>query len=424
MPIDPNMLNPMFDPFRNMLKEVEEKNLTGPDVDKLHELMNRMEQLGQEQDDIMAFNGLIMQENLYGQFSDYYGRALASEAKAKSNEEGNDDATLLKQSIDSLKSAIDTIKKSYEESINLAKNKKTREDNSVEVAILSDPTLIIKGIQDVIDLAEQPGMTLPRFLKLQMEKGLDKAMEGSVVARNGQKYILEATVSNPTSPYHIEKETKKLEAFDELASKNKFNLPNSKELSFIHRDIDYQYANDIAVWEEITKRWESIIFDLSFWSLSYCKIAPYIIPWRNYDDPVAATIKTQKTAPGILKQKERLFQKYFGISFLDIFKHETFKWAVKYNYIPDSQEYIEFLIEKVYPQCKPFNDLPSDATKIREDYYKGNKDANPDTYKILERYKNFYDKYFGDGRYESKFGKIPPTNSGAKPWDMNTFKYA
>ncbi len=435
MPIDPSMLDPMLGTFRNMLKEVEEKNYTGEDVDKLKETMARMEQLGQENDDLNVFNGILMQENLFGKFSDYYSRILASSAKAEGESKGYDDSTLLKQTIDSLKGAIAEIEKNYEKSIETAKQEakkhKTKKgeakkayDNSVEVAILNDPTLIIKGIQDVIDLGEQPGMTLPKFLRLQMERGLDKAMEGSVVARNGQKYLLDFTISNPKSPYHIEVDTKKLEAFDELASKNKFNLPNLKELSFVHRDIDYKYATDIAIWEEITRRWESILSSLSFWSLSYCKFAPGILPWRPAPDPVAATIKTQKTEPGLFKQEERLFEKYFGIKFMDIFKHDTFKWAVKYNYTGFSQEYVEFLIEQVYPQCRPFNDLNKETIKQREDFYTEGKEGDPETYLINVRHKNVYDKYFGDGRYLARFGEIDTDSGNAAPWNIETFKYA
>lgn len=438
MPIDPNMLNPMFDPFRNMLKDVESQNLTGPDVDKLHELINRMEQLGQEHSDINAFNGALMQENLYGQFSDYYGKALASKAKAEGDAKGYDDTTLLKQSIDALKNAITEINRGYEEAIKTAKGKKADDkkvlgkkmkglkssDNSIEVAILQNPELIIKGIQDVIDLGEQPGMTLPKFLRLQMEKGLDKAMEGSVVARNGQEYLLEATKSNPVSPYHIEVDTKKLNAFDELAAKSKFNLPNTKELSYVHRDIDYEYAGKIAIWREITYRWDDLLSSLAFWSLSYCSFAPSILPWKVTKDPVAATIKSQKTIPGIFKQKERLFKKYFGLDFMDIFKHDTFKWAVKYDFISESQEFVEFLIEKVYPHCKPFNDLPSDVIEQRALFYNGTNDQNPTAHKVQERYKEFYDNKFGTGRYLEKFGEIEKSTSTAAPWNLDNFKYA
>lgn len=476
MPLDPMILNAMIDPFRNMMKDVQSKNLTGPDVDQMSATLQRMEELGNSTDDLNVFNGTMMQENLFGKFSEYYSRALSSEAKAAydSGEKSYDDASLLKNSIDALKSAIQTLKDNYEKAIQMAKgedaeeqmnkgldylerntekgkfkatggfkslrkeSKKSLEEtledkpnaynSSVEVEILTDPTEIIKGIQDVIDLAEQPGMTLPRFLKMQIETGLDKAMEGSVVAKKGQEYTLEFTKAMAVSPFHIQKEERKLAKYEELASKNKFNQPNMKELSYEHREIDRELERPMELWGTITDRWDDLLWDLSFWSLSYCSFAPYIKPWALAKDPVAATIRTQKTAPGVFKQKERLFEKYFGLKFHDIFKHETFEWAVKNDFISYSQEFIEFLIEKIYAECRPFNDLSSQLISERASYYKKDRlsvdrESNPHGHYPAVRVAEFYDKKFGEGRYRSKFGEIEPVDTAAKPWDWGAFKY-
>lgn len=180
--------------------------------------------------------------------------------------------------------------------------------DSREVEILLNPEIIIKGIQDMIDLAEQEGMTYPRFLRLQIERGLDKAMEGLSVVREAQEYNLEVVKLNPTSPYHLQKEEKKLEAFDQLASKNKFGIPNQKDYSYACNDIDYEFEFDIVKWNEIVRRWTDLLRDLSIWSLSYCSFAPYIPPWNMAKDPVIAVRKTQKTLPGIFKQKEKLLK--------------------------------------------------------------------------------------------------------------------
>ncbi|MBN2681633.1 MAG: hypothetical protein JXR58_03940 [Bacteroidales bacterium] len=476
MPLDPMILNGTLDPFKNMLKDVESKNLTGADVDKMREVLARMEQIGAENDDMNIFLGTLTQENLFGLFSDHYGRALSSEAKEAydSGEKSTDDASLLKQSIDALKNAIVVIKENYEKSIELAKNENAEEqmnagldylerntdkgkfgatggmsvlrkeskksfdktmedtpnayDSSVETAILNDPTDIIKGIQDVIDLAEQPGMTLPRFLRLQMEKGLDKAMEGSVVERKGQEYTIEFTKAAPASPHHIEKEVRKLAKFDELTAKSKFGVPNSKELSYDYREIDREFDRPMAIWYDISSRWDDLLWDLSMWSLSYCSFAPFIKPWALAKDPVAATIKTQKTGPGIFKQKERLLEKYYGIKFHDIFKHETFEWSVKQDYCSYSQEFIEFLIETIYPECKPFNDLNSERIEKRASFYKRDRNSvdregNPYGHYPALRLAEFYDKKFGEGRYLSRFGEIAKSESAAAPWNWNTFKF-
>ncbi len=430
MPIDDMMLNPMLDPFRNMLKEVEEKNLSGENYDKMKDALNRMEALGQEHSDIMTFNGALMQENLFGKFSDYYGKLLAESAKKEGEAKGYDDSTLLKQSIDALKSAVDEIKRNYQ--LMIDESKKHQQDNpkgkqidpSIEASILNDPTIVIKGIEDVIALGEQEGMTLPKFLKLQIETGLDKAMEGSTALRRGLEFTLDATKATARSPFLIQVDDEKLNAFDELANKSEFNVPNTKELSYLHKQIDYRFRHSIAEWDEITNRWENLLYSLSFWSLSYTKVAPYILPWSTAADPKAATIETQKTVPGIFQEELKLLKKYFGMDFMDIFKHITFIWGVEHFNIGDSQEYVNFLIEKVYPECQPFNDLPQNIIDERLSFHEENRTDNPEAYKSIERYKYFYDGYFGEGRFEEKFGVIEESSSQAQPWDLSTFKHS
>lgn len=475
MPIDPMMLNAILGTFKNMIEEFKTKNLSGSDFDKMCETYDRMEQLGNEHSDFNEYNAQLMNENLYGKFSDFYGRILTAAANTQSDDRGGyDDAAMLKQNIDALKQAIVAIRKSYQDAIEQAKGQdaeanmqmgleylernldkgslsaaggidkiKTRTqkdyeetinkkpnafDNSVEVEVMSNPEVLIKPIQDVIDLGEKPGMTLPRFLRLQIETGLDKAMEGSVSTRNGLETQKEFILSNPISPIHIQVVEEKLEKFDELANANKFKVPNSTELKYAFEDIERLHENDIQKWDQIKTRWNALLGDLSFWSLSYCSFAPYIYPWNEAQDPVAATKKTQNTSPGIFKEREKLFQKYFGISFYEIFEHPTFLWEVKYNYIDYSQEYVEFLIEKIYPECKPFNHLSRDLIAQKESFCMPGKDSkdreiNPQSHLPLERMIELYDKTYGAGRYHSKYDAVEKNESAAKPWDLNSFKY-
>ncbi len=424
MPVDEMMVNPMLDPFRKMLTEVEEKGLSGENYDNMKATLNRMEELSQIHSDIMTYNSALMQENLFAKFSDYYSKVLTSEAQQNSNTNGYDDASLLKQNIDALKNAIEQIKRNYQASIeesNKHINNKKQIDQSVETSILNDPTIIIKGIEDVIALGEQEGMTLPKFLRLQIETGLDKAMDGSVVLKKGLQYSLDMAKANAVSPIHIAIDTEKLQAFNFLAEKSKFNVPNSKELSYLHKEIDYKYRHQLAEWTEIKNRWYEILDSLTLWSLSYTKIAPHIHPWKSAQNPKEATIRTQKTTPGILKEKLNLFNKYFDITFFDIFKHPSFIWEVENHHIGYSQEFIEFLIDDIFPECEPFNDLPQDKINKRLAFYEEDRENDPEQYKALEKVKNNYDKYFGEGRFEEKFLKIEPTPSNAKPWNLEAF---
>ena len=180
-----------------------------------------------------------MQEDLFGKFSAHYTKALTSQYQAQNSENGGtyNDAALLKQCVDALKYAVHKIKDSYNKTIEDAKTlmqknikirvlnilkkqqvqqlanslktskKRFRQnfkkkpnafDNSIEVAVLHDPELIIKGIQDLIDLGEQEGMTTPKFLRLQIETGLDKAMQGTSTFRKALEFQLDSTLANPT----------------------------------------------------------------------------------------------------------------------------------------------------------------------------------------------------------------------------------
>lgn len=478
MPIDPMFLEPTLQTFRSMLQECRDKGYSGDDMTELEKVMSRMETLGQELSDFNVFNATIMNENLYGKFSDYYGRLLSNASK-KEYTDGTktyDDASLLKTSLDALRNAIELLKKNYQDTINLAKADKNQllqqtntaldyaqqsgaygniskgdveaikhqasknidesydkspdmYDSSVETAILNNPELIIKGIEDVIHLGEQDEMTFPRFLRLQMELGLDKAMEGTIVARNGQQYLYEFNLAQAFSPHYIEKEKRKLQKFDELAARHKFKTPNIKELNYAYQEIDREFERDIAVWNEIKRRWEDLLWDLSFWSLSYCSFAPYIQPWSMSANPVESTIQTQKTNPGIFKQREALFLKYFNLSFMDIFKHPTFIWDVKYHLMDYSQEFVEFLIEQIYPNCRPFNDLPKELIERRASFHKKDRQSedrenNPEKHLLTERFRDFYDNKFGNGRYLARFGEITKNDSKAAPWNLDTFPYS
>ena len=112
---------------------------------------------------------------------------------------------------------------------------------------------------------------------------------------------------------------------------------------------------------------------------------------------------------------------------MDIFSHPSFEWSVNYNQISLSQEFTEFLIEKVYPDCKPFNNLSAELIKERESFYpiynKPDKEINPEISMPAKRIRDYYDSTYGEGRYKSKFGEIQEVESGAKPWKFETFKF-
>ncbi len=475
MPIDPMILNSLLGTYKNMIEDCKQKEISGEDFDQMCQLYERMEALGQEHDDMNAFNGQVMQENLYGRFSDHYGRALSAQAQQNTSTDAGsyDDAALLKQSIDALKQAIESINQSYQDAIEEAKGKKVKQqtqagldyakrnpeqlgiagdidqiregadqeidktmektpnafDNSVEVEIMQNPEEIIKPIQEVINLGEQPDMTLPKFLRLQIEKGLDKAMEGGIVARKGLETTLKFESVNPVSPFHIEKAEEQLNLFDELADKHSFTVPNWKELNLGLDDISRKFEPQIIKWKTLKEWGETLFWELSFWATAHLDYAPYLEPWNLSENPKKAVKRTKDTLPGIFKERERLYTKYFNLSFHDIFKHPTFEWEVKHQYFGYSQEYTEFIIEYVYPECKPFNFLSKELVDKKEYYYQKNKEdidreANPEGHFPTERMRVFYNSKFGEGRFESKYGPVVKNNSQSAPWNYETFKFS
>ncbi len=64
MAIDSIYINPTLDIYKNMLKDIQSQNKQGEDVDKMIEIINRMEQLASELSDINDFVGIAMQEDL------------------------------------------------------------------------------------------------------------------------------------------------------------------------------------------------------------------------------------------------------------------------------------------------------------------------------------------------------------------------
>jgi len=84
--------------------------------------MARMDQLAAEMDDINTFNATLMTEDLFNKFSQAYSAALAGAAKEAQDEKGYDDATLLKQTVDAYRVAVQQIKEGRDLALEEAKD--------------------------------------------------------------------------------------------------------------------------------------------------------------------------------------------------------------------------------------------------------------------------------------------------------------
>ncbi|MDY0217388.1 MAG: hypothetical protein RBS19_10595 [Bacteroidales bacterium] len=478
MPIESIYLDPILSVYKNMVEDCKQKEISGEDFDAMVACYQRMEELGQSTDDMNVFYGSMMQENIYAKFSDHYSKAIIAQSQQASSaggDSGYDDGAMLKQNINALKAAIKQLEDSFKEALRMAstevaeasrkkqfdyafekndqefkdqgydpeKSRKFEDDthrdamkktpnmldSTVEVEVMHNPEALIKPILKLIELGEQPGMTFPTFLRLQIEQGLDKAMEGTGVVRDGLVYFVDFFDAFPSNPFQKEVAKKKLESFDKLVAGSKFKTADISELNLLFDDIEREFEPKIRKWEIIVDLWEQMLDDLFIWSLAYHRFAPYIDPWKYTLDPKESVITDQNTLPGIFKEREKLLLKYFGMSFMDIFKHETFEFEVKKSRLYYSQEIIEHLIEDIYSQCRPFNHLPEELIEKRGNFnpeinIPNSREVNPELHIPLQNFIKFYNSKYGEGRYESKY---PPVeiipNVLSKPWNWETFKY-
>lgn len=381
MPIDQATGDAILGTFRNFLKECQEKNASGEAFEKMKSCMARMEQLAVECSDIAAFSGLLMNENLYMNFSNAYGEVMGNLAKQASSGSSNS-KDLLEQTV-----------KAYEDSI-------------IRLKDVPNKDLIIPVIQQVIDLGRS-GVSYPVFLRICEEKGWNKAMEGSVLTREG---ILEeiSFYEMMEMPLEIKKRKEILAKFDELASQNVFGVPDAKEFSLERIKIDWKYEPQIILRNAIINRWERL-FDMLFdWLDSFCSFAPKDERWASINS-MEETMKNIRRCndcyPGMFKVREQIFSEYFGLKWNDIFTHETYLTELKVKRIYYSDDSLES-IKLVYEHCKPFNKPPAELIARAEAIHNEKRFLRPDRFRLdtEEKKKKFIDQY-GEAKYDELFKK-------------------
>lgn len=482
MPLDPMISTPILSAYRNIVAECKEKQFSGEVFDTMCEAFARIEMLANEHNDVVAFMMQMQKEELGEKITNSYTKLLLEQSKNNSTTPMSDEA-MLKQLLDAYRNSIQVTKetklKLIEDAKNFdpekahdkgfdyymkqhganltdangnkytekqisgfkeegregireeIKNKPKAYDTSNEVDVLFDIAKMTKPTEDIIKLGEEPGMTYPRFLRLLIERGLDRALEGYVAIR---QTIEEEYKDAIDTTFHISHSTKieyakkRLETFNEIAKKSPLQIPNGDELSFQMQKIDRDYEVVKTKLNIIEQDFYSkIIGDIDMWALAYTPLAPYIEPWAVISDMekrLAIIIRDQKILPGMIQQRLILLQKYFNMSFYDLFKTEAYKLNILNYEERYSQELTEFLIEEVFPICLPFQDLPQNLIDKRTQLYKENKDLNPEIHIMFQRNAAKYDAKFGAGEYVQRFGTLPPAiDSNARPWNWESFKY-
>ncbi len=355
MAVDAMMLDPMLGPFKGMLAEVDAKGLAGEDVDAMRVALARLEQLGAESADITSFTATVTNENLFMKFSDAYGRALASAAKAGAEDSAGDDATMIAQNVTALKGALASI------------------PDDADNAAYRD------ALGAAIALGES-GLSYPVFLRRLDEEGLSDAMQGSTMTRSGIiKDIHFAAEAH--FPLDLERRIAQLEAFDALKAKAKFGAPDNLVYTLAADRIDWEYAPLQAKWDAIEDRWEGILTMVVDWLDAHTDFAFYDSRWRLpgcSDEDVRENIRHDKEClPGYLAVREAIFREYFGLGFDDIFTHETYLNAKDANWLDYSDERIA-LLRETRPGMVPGAVAPDDLIKRSEEMHGAKADLNPD----------------------------------------------
>lgn len=355
MAVDSTMLNPMLDPFRGMLAEVEGKDLAGDDVDAMRAALSRLEELGAECADIMEFNAKITTENLFAQFSDAYGRALAAGAGAQQAQAaaGDDDAMM-------------------EQMLNAYR------DARQQAAAAPDSESHLEALDKVIALGES-GLTFPVFLRRLEEEGLADAIQGAPMTRAGivKEIRFGAEFHNPLA---IDKAVAKLAAFDDLAAKSRFGAPSNLAYTLAADRIDWEFAPAEAEWEWVQDRWELILSMVVDWLDAFASFAPSDERWRTpgaSEKQVRENIRRdQECLPGYLAVRLEILRANHGLDIDGIFTHASYLNEKAARRIEWSDDRIALLRDTV-AHMKPGDKPPAELVARTEELHAAGAHLNP-----------------------------------------------
>jgi len=331
MPIEKTYTDAMLGTFRNMLQECRDKNLSGTAFDEMATAMNRMESLALEMDDFGAFSTKLTTEGLYTAFSTAYGTVLAEEGQKKYAPSGAyDDAALLQQTVAAYETGL------------------TQLDTHPDKEKLQVPVKAVIGLG-------RSGINYPTFLRLLIEKGLDKALEGAVLSREALQKDVE-WAEQLLLPIYEKRNGAVLAKYDEMAVAAAFGVPDTVMFEMERFKIEREFEPAINKDQAIIDRWGKLLQLLHDWVDAYTSFAPYDSRYAS-PEGMAATqrnIKFYKDCnPGFFKVREDIFNRYFSMGWDDIFIHPSFANERKAKRCLYTDAYVAFL-KQVYIQCKPF----------------------------------------------------------------------
>ena len=347
MPVDKTYSDAMLGTFRTMLQDCKDKDLNGDHLDKMQSSMDRMETLATQMEDVGAFSAKLMTEGLFNEFSTAYGNLLAEEGQKKYGSSGvYDDDKLLQQTL-----------AAYESS--LAQLNDHPEKERIQASIRS-----------VIDLGRS-GINYPTFLRLLIEKGMEKAMEGSALSREALEKDIQWSVEL-ILPVYERRNRSILAKFDEMAADAAFGVPDSVAFSMERFKIESAFQPEINKYDAIIWRWEKLLGLLHDWIDAYTSFAPYDERYVSLEgmEKTRRNIKFCKECyPGFFGVRLDIFNRYFMMQWNNIFEHESFSCERKAKRCMYTDAYIDFLKE-VYQQCKPLASASPELIAKAEELHK------------------------------------------------------
>lgn len=336
MAIEKSVADSMLDPFRNMVKDLEAREIKGELLDSVKAVMDKMELYAYEMSDAVEFSTRMAVEGIYTDFSNKYTKAIM----ASTQQQPTDDEGLLKQA-----------HKAMVDAYNYHKDR-------------PESKHILYPIRRIVEIGNS-GVSYPVYLRMAEEEGLYDAMKSGQ-----QRPLIEFEIDvakKMYDPVRTEMFTKILQAWDELAAKAYYGNPDPLEFGIARGRTEWEYAPRINRWDAIYRRWDQL-FDLLFdWIDSFCSFAPYDGRWigETSSQTRKNIERTQECNPGIFKVRESIFNEYFDLTWNDIFTHETYLNEVHAQRIWLSDEVIQ-LLKEVYPHVKPGNRPPAGIISRRE----------------------------------------------------------
>ena len=348
MPIERTFADAMLGTFRTMLRECRDKELRGEQFDKMGAAMKKMESLAMEMYDAGSFSAKLTTEGLFTDFSTAYGELLAEEGRKKYSAAGTyDDNKLLQQTLEA-----------YENSLQPLNDHPDKEK-------LQAP------IKEVIALGRS-GINYPGFLRLLVEKGLDKAMEGSVLTREALEKDIQWS-KEMVLPVYERRNGEILSKYDELAAAAAFGVPDSIVFSMERFKIESAYQPLINKYDAIVWRWGRLLEILQDWVDAHTSFAPYD---ERFVSPAGMPVTlrnikyTKDCYPGFFRVREDIFKRYFNLNWEDIFTHESFACERKAKRCRYTDAYLAFL-QDVYQICRPLTHAPPELIARAESLHNG-----------------------------------------------------